>query len=251
MPKSTIDEIRERFDHDVERFSNLETGQSATVDAPRGLDLVTRAALAVNPRPRRVLDLGCGAGNFTLRLLQQCDSVRQVTLVDLSRPMLDRAVERISEHGASGGRQSSDSSHLELRTFHGDLRAFSFQREKYDVILAGAVLHHLREETEWEVIFSRIFQATAPGGSFWIFDLVTQSHAGVQAMIQQEYGAYLTRLKDTAYRDHVFAYVEKEDSPRPLQFQLKLLSSAGYASVEVLHVNTGFAAFGGVKAPSE
>ena len=28
--KSTVDEIRLRFDADVERFSNLETGQSAT-----------------------------------------------------------------------------------------------------------------------------------------------------------------------------------------------------------------------------
>jgi tRNA (cmo5U34)-methyltransferase len=27
--KSTVDEIRRRFDADVERFSNLETGQSA------------------------------------------------------------------------------------------------------------------------------------------------------------------------------------------------------------------------------
>jgi hypothetical protein len=40
MPqKSTIEEIRERFDHDVERSSNLETGQQATMDAPLVLDL--------------------------------------------------------------------------------------------------------------------------------------------------------------------------------------------------------------------
>jgi len=32
--KSTVDEIRSRFDADVERFSNLTTGQSATIDAP-------------------------------------------------------------------------------------------------------------------------------------------------------------------------------------------------------------------------
>jgi tRNA (cmo5U34)-methyltransferase len=32
--KSSVDEIRRRFDADVERFSNLDTGQSSTVDAP-------------------------------------------------------------------------------------------------------------------------------------------------------------------------------------------------------------------------
>jgi tRNA (cmo5U34)-methyltransferase len=43
--KSTIDEIRERFDKDVERFSNLETGQSATMDAPLAMELITQAAI--------------------------------------------------------------------------------------------------------------------------------------------------------------------------------------------------------------
>jgi tRNA (cmo5U34)-methyltransferase len=32
--KSSIDEIQKRFDQDVERFSNLDTGQAATIDAP-------------------------------------------------------------------------------------------------------------------------------------------------------------------------------------------------------------------------
>jgi hypothetical protein len=44
--KSTVEEIRQRFDADVERFSNLETGQSATVDAPLALALVAEAATA-------------------------------------------------------------------------------------------------------------------------------------------------------------------------------------------------------------
>jgi predicted dinucleotide-binding enzyme len=38
--KSTIEEIRERFDHDVERFSNLDTGQVSTVDAKRTLEII-------------------------------------------------------------------------------------------------------------------------------------------------------------------------------------------------------------------
>jgi len=44
--KSTVDEIRERFDADVERFSILETGQSATVDAPLAMALVAQVAAA-------------------------------------------------------------------------------------------------------------------------------------------------------------------------------------------------------------
>jgi len=36
------DEIRARFDKDVERFSNLETGQSATIDAPLAMELIAQ-----------------------------------------------------------------------------------------------------------------------------------------------------------------------------------------------------------------
>src|SRR5262245_31970326 len=65
--KSSVDEIRQRFDADVERFSNLDTGQSATVDAPLAMALVAEAAAATTPQARHVLDVGCGAGNYTLK----------------------------------------------------------------------------------------------------------------------------------------------------------------------------------------
>src|SRR3954469_7446282 len=92
--KATVDEIRKRFDADVERFSNLETGQSATVDAPLAMALVAEAAAAPPPPARHVLDVGGGAGNYTLKLLERLPGL-DVTLVDLSRPMLDRATERV------------------------------------------------------------------------------------------------------------------------------------------------------------
>ncbi|MDP6561234.1 MAG: class I SAM-dependent methyltransferase, partial [Candidatus Binatia bacterium] len=99
--KSTIDEIRKRFDGDVERFSILETGQSSTIDAPLALDLLVEAAVRMTPKAATLLDVGCGAGNYTLKMLQKLPSL-QVTLLDLSRSMLDRAVERISgEHSVA------------------------------------------------------------------------------------------------------------------------------------------------------
>src|SRR5580704_16429583 len=69
--KSSIEEIRDRFDRDVDRFSNLETGQTATIDAALVLDLIARSAAAATPAARAMLDIGCGAGNFTLKLLER------------------------------------------------------------------------------------------------------------------------------------------------------------------------------------
>ena len=70
MKNSTVEEIRARFDGDVERFSNLETGQSATMDAPLTLELIAQVSAAVCPGAKALLDIGCGAGNYSLKLLQ-------------------------------------------------------------------------------------------------------------------------------------------------------------------------------------
>ena len=233
--KSTVEEIRQRFDADVERFSDLETGQSATVDAPLAMALVAEAAAATTPHARHALDVGCGAGNYTLKLLERLPNL-DTTLIDLSQPMLDRARERVGR--ATAGR---------ITTIQADIREVELPDEEFDIVLAAAVLHHLRADPEWRDVFAAFHRTLRPGGSLWVFDLVESSIPAVGRLLRQRYGEYLTRLKDESYRDQVFAYVEKEDTPRPLLFQLDLLRQAGFAQVEVLHKNLCFAAFGAVK----
>jgi tRNA (cmo5U34)-methyltransferase len=235
MAKSSVDEIRTRFDADVERFSNLETGQSATMDAPLAMELVTEAAARVTPQAKHVIDVGCGAGNYTLKLLQRLPGL-DVTLIDLSRPMLDRAHQRV--RSATPAR---------VEAVQGDIREVSLGHESCDLILAAAVLHHLRSDEEWAAVFAKFFAALRPGGSVWIFDLVESEIPAVQSLMRQRYGGYLAALKDAAYRDDVFAYIEKEDTPRSLTYQLQLLEKTGFSACDVLHKNACFAAFGAVK----
>jgi tRNA (cmo5U34)-methyltransferase len=179
--------------------------------------------------------VGCGAGNYTLKLLERRPGL-DATLIDLSRPMLDRAGERVGR--AAAGR---------ITTVQADIREADLPEGQFDIVLAAAVLHHLRTDREWRDVFTAFHRALRPGGSVSVFDLVESSIPAVGQLIQRHYGEYLTRLKGEAYRDHVFAYVEKEDTPRPLPFQLDLLRQVGFARVEVLHKNVCFAAFGAVK----
>jgi tRNA (cmo5U34)-methyltransferase len=114
--------------------------------------------------------------------------------------------------------------------------------------MAAAVLHHLRGDDEWEAVFRKVFTALKPGGSFWISDLVMHTTPAIEELMWRRYGDYLTGLKDKAYRDHVFAYIEREDSQRPLLYQIDLLRKVGFATVDILHKNSSFAAFGGIKS---
>lgn len=235
MRKSTVAEIRGRFDNDVERFSNLQTGQSATIDAPLVLDLITHAAAVVAPHATHALDIGCGAGNYTLKLLERLPNLN-VTLTDLSQPMLDRARERVGAV-ATGS----------VRTFQADIREQELGEKQFDVVMAAAVLHHLRGEAEWEAVFAKIHRALRPGGCFWISDLILHTTPALDGMMWSRYGDYLTTLQNAAYRDKVFAYIDKEDSPRPLMFQVEMLRRVGFREVEILHKNSSFAAFGGLR----
>ncbi len=235
MQKSTVEEIRARFDRDVERFSNLESGQSATMNAPLVLDLIVEAAKATTPNAKRALDVGCGAGNYSLKLLEQFSDL-SFDLVDLSRPMLERATERLS--AKTNGLVTSHQS---------DIRVLDLPENSFDIVVAAAVLHHLRDESEWREVFQKFYKILKNGGSLWISDLVTHSIESVHAMMWARYGDYLRDLKNEEYRAEVFAYIAKEDTPRPLMWQLEMLREVGFSEVEILHKNSVFASFGAVK----
>ncbi|MGS2761296.1 class I SAM-dependent methyltransferase [Sinomicrobium sp. M5D2P9] len=233
--KSTNEEIRQRFDDDVERFSNLNTGQQSTIDAPITLEWITEAARSVNPGARNLLDIGCGAGNYTLKMLSKLPDLN-CTLVDLSGAMLKRAEERVKEK--TNGK---------IDVFHGDIREVKLPDNHFDIVLAGAVLHHLREDKDWEDIFGKIYKILKPGGSFWISDMVSHDSGAVQTMFRREYGKYLENAGGKDYREKVFAYIEKEDTPRSVTYQTELMKKAGFKTVEILHKNSCFAAFGAIK----
>ena len=92
---------------------------------PLAMELITTAAMAVNPHPRRILDIGCGAGNNAIALTHLYPEV-DCGLVDLSAPMLERACGRLQPVCRGG-----------IQTFQGDIRELSLPEERYDVILAA------------------------------------------------------------------------------------------------------------------
>lgn len=234
--KSSTKEIETRFDVDVERFSNLESGQTATIDAPLSMQLITEAAVRLTPQIDRVLDIGCGAGNNTLKLREVYGKPFACDLLDLSRPMLERARKRIWDAGMET-----------VELWQADFRDAELPRESYDVILAAAVLHHLRDDRDWQAAFEKILSILKPGGSVWITDLVAQETVPIHEWMWSRYGDYLTGLGGSEYRVKVFDYIAKEDSPRSVTYQLELLRRVGFAHVELLHKNSCFAAFGAWK----
>ncbi len=200
--KSSVDQIRARFDADVERFSNLDTGQTATMDAALCMDLITTTAARISPHARDLLDIGCGAGNYTLKMLAQIPNLN-TTLVDLSQLMLDRAQQRIAEKSTGT-----------VTTLQSDMRLLNLGREKFDIILAASTLHHLRDQSQWHAMFQKIQIALRPAGSFWIFDLITHDSPAIEALQQERYANYLRTSKAAGAEGDAYQKKSSPTSPK-------------------------------------
>jgi tRNA (cmo5U34)-methyltransferase len=134
-----------------------------------------------------------------------------------------------------------------LATLQGDVRELPLPAAAFDIILAGAVLHHLREEVEWRSVLDKLYKALRPGGALWISDLVSHDSEAIEELMRVRYGDYLISLGGEEARDRVFKEIAEQDTPRSLVFQVRLLREVGFDSVEILHKNTCFATFGALK----
>lgn len=219
----------------MERFSNLHTGQVSTIDAKISLDLITESAAKLVPNAVNLLDVGCGAGNYTLMMLSKLPNLN-CTRLDLSEPMLARAMERVTSQ--TGGA---------VKTICNDIREADLEQGTYDIILAGAVLHHLRDDADWETTFTKLYKLLKPGGCLMISDLVTQETDAITGYIWERYGDYLEGVNGVDYRKLVLDYIAMEVTPRSMTYQLDLMKQVGFSSTEILHKNMCFGAFGGVK----
>ena len=150
--------------------------------------------------------------------------------------MLDRALERVA--------QQTDG---EIKIVQGDIRDVKLPADHFDIILAGAVLHHLRDDEDWETTFRKLFNILKPGGCLMISDLVVQETAAISEYTWERYGDYLEGVNGKPYRQKVMEYIEQEDSPRSVTYQMELMKKVGFRSTDILHKNMCFAAFGGIK----
>lgn len=233
--KSTPETIRENFDQQVERFSDIETGQSTAIDSPLCMELVARSAALLNPNASRIMDLGCGGGNYAVKVTSLLPDV-DCTLVDLSANMLAKAQERVQENITGT-----------VTTIQGDYRDIQLEDNTYDVITAGTTLHHLREFQEWELVFTKIYKALKHGGTFWISDVVIGETDEIAKLMLEGWISILRKQLSEEEIEMYMARYETEDSPRTLSYQLDLLKQVGFSETMVLHKHFNFATFGARK----
>lgn len=106
----------------------------------------------------RVLDLGCGPADITVRVARRYPKATFVG-VDAGPEMLRHGSARVEREGLSG-RVTLRHAHLPDEEFDG--------MESFDAVISNSLLHHLADA---DVLWSTASAATRPGGAVFVMDL--------------------------------------------------------------------------------
>ena len=106
----------------------------------------------------RVLDIGCGTGEFSRLLAARAESV---VAIDLSPQMVRLARERSKLYP-------------NIEFVNGDVLTFQFPENHFDCVATLTTLHHLPTET----VLRMVRRSLKPGGLFVCLDLYRRSNAG-------------------------------------------------------------------------
>lgn len=232
--KSTPEAISHNFDQQVDRFLNIETGQSTAIDSPLCMELVSQTAKILCPNAENIMDLGCGGGNYAFKVASLMPTVN-CTLIDISRKMVEAAEKRL-QNVVLG----------KVTAICGDYRNVPLEENHYDIVTAGTTLHHLRQDDEWENVFKKVFKSLKDGGIFCINDIVLSEDEAVDQLMLNGWISLLKKQVPDEV-DLFFGKYESEDSPRSLNYQLDLMRTVGFSETMILHKHFNFVTFLGRK----
>lgn len=197
---------------------------------------MTRAVVESVPYRRgdrlRILDLGCGTGNFSRSLAAAFPRAR-ITCVDIAGKMLDMARAKLAGVRGVSFRQC-------------DLRDFDYG-PGFDVIAASMALHHI-EGAQKPRFYRTLNRALPPGGVFLCIDIFVSPLAAVQRLCIRRWREFMEsgRLPKLKIAETLRRHAA-EDRPAALMDELEILRGAGFQEIDVIVKHYCFAAYCALK----
>ena len=206
------------------------------------LDVLAGCIASAN---HRILELGCGTGELTLKVLERYPSV-EIVAVDYSARMLNFARAKIESAGYAARWTGIVMDFGEWANNPN----FSGLGDKFDAGISSLAIHHLEDEMKLK-LFQRIRQSLNAGGCFWNADPVLAESAAMKDIYQRReedwalsQGETLAQIRANVGTSVSYGY-SNPDRLATLSAQLEMLASCGFETVAVPWKYYGMAVFGG------
>ncbi|MEG5001759.1 class I SAM-dependent methyltransferase [Microcoleus sp. B4-D4] len=194
---------------------------------------------------QRILELGCGTGELSLKVLQRYPSA-EIVAVDYSPRMLDFARAKIESAGYAARWTGIE---LDFGEWANNPN-FSGLGDKFNAGISSLAIHHLEDEMKLK-LFQRIGESLTVGGCFWNADpVVAESSAmkDIYGVAREDWalsqGETLAQIRAKVGTSVSYGY-SNPDRLATLAAQLEMLANAGFETVAVPWKYYGMAVFGG------
>lgn len=225
-----MEHVKNHFEEEAEIFDEL-----IRTIIPFYKDMVDSLVLSLPFNQKegiKVLDLGCGTGNISLKVKERFPS-GHITCVDLAENMIKMAESKLSPY-------------RDVEFITADFRDLDY-KEEYDAVISSLALHHLQPGDQ-KSFYRRINHFLKMGGVFYTADIVLGSTSYLKEI-------YLDKWVEFMLENHSQEEVEKiwlpkhreEDHPSPLINHVQWLKEAGFTDVDMVWKYYMFGVYGGKK----
>lgn len=194
---------------------------------PRYEEMTERLVEYLPAEAERVLELGCGTGNLSLRLTERYPRA-SITFVDASPEMVELTRARIADAHPDVAERG--------RFVVSRFEELEVEPESVDLATSAISLHHVVDKG---ALFGAVRRMIAPGGTFRFADQMwgaTDANAGLNWRRWLEF----CRLPGNCTEEEIESLVEHaraHDHYEPVAAHLRMLESAGFASVDCVWRN--------------
>ncbi|MFA6914588.1 MAG: class I SAM-dependent methyltransferase [Endomicrobiia bacterium] len=226
-----MDNIKEHFENEAAIFDNI-----IIKIIPYYIEMIDALLSAISfdkTQKINVLDLGCGTGNLSKRILDKYTNAN-IVCVDISQNMINIARQKLADY-------------KNVEFVVGDIEEIEF-KDKYDLVVSSLVLHHLVTDDRKKNFYKRIFNMLNENGIFVNADVVIGTSKFLQDINISSWIKYMQKScsDEEIFSKWLKAY-EQEDRPSKLIHQIEWLKEIGFHNVDIIWKYYNFAVFTGIK----
>ncbi|WP_246140327.1 class I SAM-dependent methyltransferase [Euhalothece natronophila] len=209
-------------------------------------EMLSAIALCVPSNSKHILELGCGTGELTLKVLQQCPKAEIIT-VDYSPRMIDFVQEKMEKAGED---QRVETIQFDFGAWANNEAGSNFGNN-FDAIVSSLAIHHLSDDMKAK-LFQKVASSLKPNGYFWNCDPLLPEFPELSDVYQQsrqrwaqKQGIDLDAVRSKVGKSDTQGY-SSQDQLATLDSQLKMLEKAGFSKTAVIWKYYNIAVFGGI-----
>lgn len=173
-------------------------------------------------KPKHILDLGCGNGIITSKLLPLFPDAHY-TLLDASDKMLELCKAQFG---------------VQHKTYISSyFQDYQFKDQQFDMVVAGFSIHHCNAKDK-QVLFNKIYQSLTPKGVLVCSDLMVDKYEPSHQVLLEYWKSFVVKHNsDYEIWDWLMDHYRTYDQPDSLNNQLDWLKQAGFTDFKMAIYN--------------